>query len=54
MQTMVRGLAEDRSSELASQFHDIAIAQAKPSSPPEDEGKSDWEYDATVDRYIAV
>ena len=54
MQTMVQGLAEDRSSELASQFHDIAIAQAKPSSPPEDEGKSDWQYDATVDRYIAV
>ena len=54
MQTMVQGLAEDRSSELATQFHDIAIAQAKPSSPPEDEGKSAWEYDATVDRYIAV
>ena len=54
MQTMVQGLAEDRSSELATQFHDIAIAQAKPSSPPEDEGKSDWEYDATLDRYIAV
>ena len=54
MQTMVQGLAEDRSSELATQFHNIAIAQAKPSSPPEDEGKSAWEYDATVDRYIAV
>ena len=54
MQTMVQGLAEDRSSELATQFHDIAISQAKPSSPPEDEGKSAWEYDATVDRYIAV
>ena len=54
MQTMVQGLAENRSSELATQFHDIAIAQAKPSSPPEDEGKSAWEYDATVDRYIAV
>ena len=54
MQTMVQGLAEDRSSELARQFHDIAIAQAKPSSPPEEEGKSAWEYDATVDRYIAV
>jgi len=54
MQTMVQGLADDRSSKLATQFHDIAIAQAKPSSPPEDEGKSAWEYDATVDRYIAV
>ena len=54
MQTMVQGFAEDRSSELATQFHDIAIAQAKPSSPPEDEGKSAWEYDATVDRYIAI
>ena len=54
MQTMVQGLAEDRSSELATQFHDIAVAQAKPSSPPEDEGKSAWEYDATVDRYIVV
>ena len=54
MQTMVQGLAADRSSELATQFHDIAIAQAEPSSPPEDEGKSAWEYDATVDRYIAV
>ena len=54
MQTMVQGFAEDRSSELATQFHDIAIAQAKPSSPPEDEDKSAWEYDANVDRYIAV
>ena len=54
MQTMVQGLAEDRSSELARQFHDIAIAQATPSSSPEEEGKSAWEYDATVDRYIAV
>ena len=34
MQTMVQGLAEDRSSELATQFRDIAIAQAKPSSHP--------------------
>lgn len=54
MQTMVQGLAEDRSSELATQFHNIAIAQAKPATPPEDEGKSAWEYDATLDRYIAV
>ena len=54
MQTMVQSFTEDRSSELATQFHNIAVAQAKPSSPPEDEGKSAWEYDATVDRYIAV
>ena len=39
---MVQGLAEDRSSELATQFHDIAIAQAKPSSPPEDEANAVW------------
>ena len=54
MQTMVQDLAEDRSSELATQFHDIAIAQAKPASPPKDEGKSAWEYDSSVDRYIPV
>ena len=54
IQAMVQGFAKDRSSELATQFHDIAIAQAKPASPPEDEGKSAWEYDANVDSYIAV
>ena len=54
MQNMVHGLAVDRSSELATQFHQIAIAQANPTSPPEEEGKSAWEYDSASDRYIAI
>ena len=54
MQNMVHGLAVDRSSELATQFHQIAIAQANPTTPPEEEGKSAWEYDSASDRYIAI
>ena len=54
MQTMVQGFAMDRSSELATQFHQIAIAQALPPNPPEEEGKTAWEYDSGSDRYIAV
>ena len=54
MQNMVQDFAEDRTSELAKQFHEIAIAQAKPSSPPDEDGKSSWEYDSAVDSYVAV
>ncbi len=54
MQSMVQGFASDRSSELATQFHQIAIAQATPTNPPEEEGKSAWEYDSESDRYIAT
>ena len=54
MESMVQGLAVDRSSELATQFHQIAITQAVPTSPPEEEGKTAWEYDPESDRYIAI
>ena len=54
MESMVRGLAVDRSSELTTQFHQIAITQATPTSPPEEEGKTAWEYDPESDRYIAI
>ena len=54
MKGMVEALLSDRSSELATQFHEIAIAQAEPATPPEEEGKSGWEYDAAADRYVPV
>ncbi len=54
MKGMVEAFASDRSSELATLFHQTAIAQAKPANPPEEEGKSGWEYDAAVDRYVPV
>ena len=54
MKTMVESFAADRSSDLATQFHEIAIKQAKPQIAPEEEGKSDWQYDAGLDRYVAV
>lgn len=54
MRAMVDALSADRSSELATQFHQIAIAQAKPVNPPEEEGKTGWEYDAAADRYVPV
>lgn len=54
MKSMVEGFSTDRSSELATQFHQIAIAQAQPKTPPEENGKTSWEYDPNTDRYIAV
>ena len=54
MTGMVGAFPADRSSELATQFHEIAIAQAKPVNPPEEEGKTGWTYDATADRYVPV
>jgi len=54
MKGMVEAFSSDRASELATQFHEIAVAQAKPANPPEEEGKSGWEYDSATDRYIPV
>ncbi len=54
MKAMVEAFASDRSSELATLFHQTAIAQAKPLNPPDEEGKTAWEYDATADRYRPV
>ena len=54
MKGMVEAFSSDRASVLATQFHEIAVAQAKPANPPEEEGKSGWEYDSATDRYIPV
>jgi phage tail sheath protein FI len=54
MKGMVEAFSADRTSELATLFHQTAITQAKPLNPPEEEGMTGWEYDATVDRYTPV
>ncbi|MDG2461489.1 MAG: hypothetical protein P8M73_11470 [Luminiphilus sp.] len=54
MKAMVESFSGDRGSELATQFHEIAVDQARPKSPPEEGDKSDWQYDAGLDRYVAV
>ncbi len=54
MKGMVEAFSSDRTSDLATQFHEIAVAQAKPVNPPEEEGKSGWEYDPATDRYLPV
>ena len=41
-------------SEEATSFHNEAIEAAKPKSNPKMEGKDGWEYDQTIDQYVAV
>jgi hypothetical protein len=48
---------DNRDTSIAREFHEVAIAQAKPKSKPaasQNPGKTDWQYDSESDSYIAI
>ena len=45
---------DNPNSEIAKEFHQEAILQARPPSKPQEKDKTDWRYDADADAYIAT
>ena len=45
---------DNPNSEIAKEFHQEAILQARPTSKPQEKDKTDWRYDADADAYIAT
>mgnify|MGYP003302404792 FL=1 len=45
---------DNPNSEIAKEFHQEAILQARPRSKPQEKNKTDWRYDADADAYIAT
>jgi len=54
MRDAIAGYAEQRDSAEAQAFHAMAIESAMPRVLPRTEGMTAWEYQADVDRYVAV
>jgi hypothetical protein len=50
MRSNIENLAEDRESQEARDFWELAIKQAKPKTTPKDGGT--WVYDGASDTYI--
>jgi hypothetical protein len=51
---MIEGIRDNRDSDEAKAFHEIAKKAAKPKSLPKDPQFTGWEYDSESDTYIAV
>ena len=45
---------DNRDTDIAREFHEVAIQQAKPKSRPVTPGMTDWQYDSESDSYIAI
>ena len=54
MKQMLASIAEDRTSEVARDFHKVAIQAGKPPSAPKAADKVGWSYNKETDLYDAV
>ena len=54
MKQMMASIEEDRTSEMAVDFHKVAIQAGKPPSAPKASDKVGWAYNKETDLYEAV